>query len=83
MADVLIRDLDEADLERLKPRAHAGGRSLEAELRRILQRAVLTDTACPSRAQYRTLAVLTRDALALGEGHWPDRVTSLAEDRGR
>jgi plasmid stability protein len=39
MAQVLIRNLDEAVVERLKSRAAAKQRSLEAELREILEEA--------------------------------------------
>jgi plasmid stability protein len=39
MAQVLIRNLDDAAVERLKARAAAKQRSLEAELREILEEA--------------------------------------------
>jgi antitoxin FitA len=39
MAQVLVRDLDGEVIEKLKERARHNGRSLEAELRLILQRA--------------------------------------------
>lgn len=39
MPDVLVRDLDDSSLDRLKQRARAHGRSLGAELRMILQQA--------------------------------------------
>ena len=39
MAQVLVRDIDDAVIDRLKVRAQHNGRSLEAELRMILQRA--------------------------------------------
>lgn len=39
MAQVLVRDLAPAVVEKLKRRARQNGRSLEAELRSILQRA--------------------------------------------
>lgn len=39
MAQVLIRGLDDEVVERLRDRARAGGRSLESELRIILNRA--------------------------------------------
>ena len=37
MPDVLVREIDERDLELLKRRAEAAGRSLQAELKRILE----------------------------------------------
>ena len=50
MPDVLIPDLDESSLDRLKRRAEANGRSLAAELRLILQRAArpaeMADSPC-------------------------------------
>ena len=36
MAQILVRDLDEETVERLKKRAEEGGRSLQAEVKRIL-----------------------------------------------
>lgn len=39
MAQVLVRDLDDAVVEKLKERARSQGRSLEAELRQILRQA--------------------------------------------
>jgi len=39
MPQVLVRDLDETVMQKLKERARQNGRSLEAELRTILQRA--------------------------------------------
>ena len=39
MAQVLVRDLDSNILDKLKRRAHQNHRSLEAELRLILQQA--------------------------------------------
>lgn len=39
MAQVLVRNLDDAVVERLKARAAKAGRSLEAELRGILEAA--------------------------------------------
>ena len=43
MAQVLVRDLPEEVVARLKAKAAAKGRSLEAELRRILDRAARSD----------------------------------------
>lgn len=43
MAQVLVRDLPEETVARLKARAAAKGRSLEAELREILDRAARSD----------------------------------------
>lgn len=46
MAQVLVRDLDDLTVERLKHRARLHGRPLEAELRLIL-----TQAAQPSRQE--------------------------------
>nr|WP_254452307.1 hypothetical protein [Roseicella sp. DB1501] len=46
MAQLLVRNLDEAVVERLKARAARAGRSLEAELRDIL-----TTVAKPSKEE--------------------------------
>lgn len=43
MAQVLVRDLPEETVARLKAKAAAKGRSLEAELREILDRAARSD----------------------------------------
>jgi len=45
MAQVLVRNLGNATVERLKRRARSHGRSLQAELHDILERAARTDIA--------------------------------------
>ena len=50
MAQVLIRDLDPGLVDRLKERARARGRSLEAELRGILEAAAPVDPREARRA---------------------------------
>jgi plasmid stability protein len=47
MAQVLVRDLDDMVVERLKERARLQGRSLEAELRQILQQAAAERRVSP------------------------------------
>ena len=37
MAQILVRDLDDATVERLKRRAQANGRSLQAEVKMVLE----------------------------------------------
>ena len=76
MPRVVIRDLDAALIERLKPRAQRNGRSLEAELRLILERAAAEDFA-PVRA-----AVERVRALFHGR-HFPDSSALVREDRDR
>lgn len=43
MANVTVRNLDEQTIARLKNRAARNDRSLQAELRQILERAALAD----------------------------------------
>ena len=43
MAQILIRNLDESTLERLKIRASQSGRSLQAEVKMILDQAAYVD----------------------------------------
>lgn len=75
MAQVLIRGLDSGVVERLRARARRRGRSLEAELRGILE------SAATDFAEARTLAAKLRGRLA-GRRH-SDSAALLAEDRGR
>jgi plasmid stability protein len=75
MAQVLVRGLDEATLKRLHRRARANGRSLEAELRGILQSAA-TDVD-----EIRALAAKLRQRLQ-GRRH-TDAVALVAADRAR
>jgi len=76
MAQVLIRDLDPRVVERLKVRARDRGRSLEAELRGILETAAMVD-----RQESRALAARIRRRLS-GRAH-SDSAALQAEDRAR
>ena len=76
MAQVLIRDLDTETVHRLKERARRHGRSLEAELRGILEQAAVVDLA-----EARTLAARLRRRL--GKRPHSDSTVLVAEDRGR
>jgi plasmid stability protein len=76
MAQVLIRDLDPRVVERLKVRARDRGRSLEAELRGILETAAMVD-----RRESRALAARIRRRLS-GRAH-SDSAALQAEDRAR
>ena len=60
MAQLLVRNVDEETVARLKARAAAHGRSVEAEHREIL-RAALDDDP---QAEFRRLAALSRAATA-------------------
>jgi plasmid stability protein len=49
MAQILVRNLNRAVVERLKSRARRGGRSLQSEVRAILQQAAGADLAAAGR----------------------------------
>ena len=76
MAKVLIRDLDERTVERLKKRASRNGRSLQAELQMIVERAAMMDVF-----ESRDVAARIRRKLS-GRKH-SDSAALLAEDRRR
>jgi antitoxin FitA len=79
MPEVLVRNLEEAVVERLKARARDNGRSLQAELKLILEQAARPAPARPSRAEYRALAVRA----SLADQPQTDSAALLAEDRAR
>lgn len=81
MPEVLVRNLDEAVVEQLKTRARGNGRSLQAELKLILEQAARPEASRPSRAEYRALADRVRGAL--GDRPQADSTVLLAEDRAR
>ena len=58
MSQVLVRGVSEAVLRRLKARAKAHGRSLQAELKAILE------SAAPDRLAFIRLSAELRDRLA-------------------
>lgn len=76
MGQVLVRDLNAQAIARLKARARRNGRSLQTELKDILERA-----ARQSMPEARTLALRIRRRLR--GGRHTDSVTLLAEDRAR
>ena len=76
MAQVLVRELDPETVERLKARAARHGRSLEAELRLILEQAAARDSAKAA-----VLASRVRRRLA-GRTH-TDSAILVSEDRER
>ncbi len=77
MCEVLIRNLDEDVVEQLKARARGNGRSLQAELKLILEQAARPRP----RAEYRALADRVR--ASLGDRPQADSAVLLAEDRAR
>jgi plasmid stability protein len=76
MARVLIRDLDQSVVEKLKARASRNGRSLQAELHLIVERAAAVDVL-----ESRALAARIRRKLS-GRKH-SDSAILLADDRRR
>lgn len=76
MARVLIRDLDDRTVERLKKRASRNGRSLQAELQMVVERAAAVDVL-----ESREVAARIRKKLG-GRKH-SDSAALLADDRRR
>jgi len=76
MARVLIRNLDERTVERLKKRASRNNRSLQAELQLIVERAAASDVV-DSRA------VAGRIRRKLLDRKHSDSVALIANDRRR
>jgi len=76
MPDVLVRGIDDELLEALIERARTNGRSLQVELKTILEQATQT-----RMADSRALAAKIRRSLKSG-GH-SDSAALLAEDRRR
>jgi plasmid stability protein len=77
MAEVLVRDLDASVVEKLKARAAANGRSLQAELKAILEAQARQVT----KAEARTLAARIRRRV--GTHPQTDSGILQAEDRER
>jgi plasmid stability protein len=77
MPDVLVRNIAERDLGLLEQRALASGRSLQAELKRILELAA----RAADKAAARALAEQVSSTLA-GRPH-PDSADLICKDRDR
>ena len=77
MAEVLVRDLDASVVERLKTRAAANGRSLQAELKAVLEAQATQVT----KAEARALAARIRRRI--GARPQTDSGMLQAEDRER
>jgi plasmid stability protein len=77
MAQVLVRDLDLTIIEKLKSRARSHGRSLEAELREILQAEALRADKAASRA------LAARIRRRIGKRPQTDSAVLQAEGRTR
>ena len=76
MAKVLIRDLNDRTIERLKRRAARNGRSLQAELQMIVERAATVDVI-----ESRDVAARIRRKLS--DRKQSDSAALLADDRRR
>ena len=74
MANVLVRDLDEGVLKRLKASAKAHGRSLQAEIHDVLERAGTRNLAETRRLSARWLKRLRRPSHS-------DSAALIREDR--
>ena len=77
MAEVLVRDLDPAIVEKLKARAADHGRSLQAELKAILE----AQASQATKAEARALAACIRQRIGLRPQ--TDSGMLQAEDRER
>jgi plasmid stability protein len=76
MAQIIVRNLDDAIVARLKNRARTNGRSLEAEVRQILEQSARVDMA-----QARQMAIDIRERLKGKK--FPDVAELIREDRER
>ncbi len=77
MANLTIRNLDDAIVEKLKAKAKDNGRSLEAELRVLLTEVAERLSAEELRARAKRIAAMTPDVPQT------DSVKLLREDRDR
>jgi plasmid stability protein len=77
MASVLVRDLDPAVVDRLKARAEENGRSLQKELKAILETAAAQATWAEARAG------VERVRQMLGGRQFSDSTELVREDRDR
>ncbi len=76
MAQILVRNLDDSVVERLKTRAKANGRSLEAEVRLILEQSAKVDMAT---ARQHVMEIRKK----LAGRKFTDSVELIREDRER
>jgi plasmid stability protein len=76
MAQIIVRNLDDVVVERLKARARANGRSLEAEVRLILEQSAKVDMAT---ARQHVMEIRKK----LAGRKFTDSVELIREDRDR
>lgn len=77
MPDLLVRDLDEQTLELLKARSRRCGRSLQSEMKLILEAAARASDDQAARA------LADRVFAALSDQPHPDSAALIREDRER
>lgn len=76
MGQILVRNIDDAVIERMKKRAKKEGRSLEAEVRLLIQRADKLDKEA-------SLELIDRMRKRLKGKKFTDSVELIREDRDR
>lgn len=79
MAQILVRNLDDKVVQKLKERAKNRGRSLQAEVRMILQDAAGRDMMTMEEARRFSEKVAAR----WGKKKFPDSAELIREDRDR
>ncbi|KKK99011.1 hypothetical protein LCGC14_2637020 [marine sediment metagenome] len=79
MAQILVRDLDPKAVERLKKRAKADGRSLQAEVKMILEQAAGAPTVEMGKARQLVDEIRRR----FHGRPFPDSTELVREDRHR
>jgi plasmid stability protein len=79
MADILIRNLDETTLDRLKKKAMANNRSMNAEIKALLEEYAGTST----REEAISMIAEARVSYEAGRKSAPDLMGLLREDRDR
>ncbi len=80
MAEIVVRDLDDAVVEKLRTRAKAAGRPLEAEAKAALEESVNSVRA--RRMDKATASKLLREFRArFGDRTFSDSVELIREDR--
>lgn len=79
MAQILVRDMDEQVVERLKMRARKGGRSLQSEVKRILEQSALE-----AKVDAKTARKISEEFHRKFRGRkFPDTAGLIREDRER
>ncbi len=79
MAEILVRDIDPASVERLRERARRNQRSLEAEAKRILEDAAPPEASADPKKEFREWSAAFRERLR-GRDH-SDSADLIREDR--